>query len=77
MGTLILAEQPDYYVKSAEKTLAVLLAFKGGNTALTVSQVATATEQTSGLGPTFSLTLVDLGYLEIEEIAYRQTPRVL
>lgn len=28
MGTLILAEQPDYYVKSAEKTLAVLLAFK-------------------------------------------------
>ncbi|MGP5047989.1 IclR family transcriptional regulator domain-containing protein [Glutamicibacter bergerei] len=77
MGTLILAEQPDYYVKSAEKTLAVLLAFKGGNTALTVSQVAAATEQTRASARRFLLTLVDLGYLEIEGNTYRQTPRVL
>ena len=77
MGTEIVAEQPDYYVKSAEKTLAVLLAFRGEDSALTVSQVATATEQTRASARRFLLTLVDLGYLAAEGNTYRQTPRVL
>ncbi|WP_404287198.1 IclR family transcriptional regulator C-terminal domain-containing protein [Glutamicibacter arilaitensis] len=72
-----MAEQPDYYVKSAEKTLAVLLAFNGESSALTVSQVAAATDQTRASARRFLLTLVDLGYLAVEGNTYRQTPRVL
>ncbi len=37
-----MSEQPDYYVKSAEKTLAVLLAFNGASAVLTVTEVAAA-----------------------------------
>ncbi|MGP9489561.1 IclR family transcriptional regulator domain-containing protein [Glutamicibacter sp. AOP33-2CA-4] len=77
MGTPIVAEQPDYYVKSAEKTLAVLLAFKGESSALTVSQVAAATDQTRASARRFLLTLADLGYLAVVGNTYRQTPRVL
>ena len=43
-----MTQRPDYFVKSTEKTLAVLLAFNGGNPEMTVSQVAAATEQTQG-----------------------------
>jgi len=71
------AERPDYFVKSAEKTLAVLLAFSAGNSELTVSQVATATDQTRASARRFLLTLVDLGYLQAQGNAFRMTPRVL
>ncbi|MGQ3383601.1 IclR family transcriptional regulator domain-containing protein [Glutamicibacter sp. TV12E] len=72
-----MAERPDYFVKSAEKTLAVLLAFSAGNSELTVSQVAAATDQTRASARRFLLTLVDLGYLQAHGNAYRMTPRVL
>ena len=74
---LRVAEQPDYYVKSAEKTLAVLLAFSAQSDPLTVSQVAAATDVTRATARRFLLTLVDLGYLESVGNAFRQTPRVL
>ena len=72
-----MAERPDYFVKSAEKTLAVLLAFSAGNSELTVSQVATATDQTRASARRFLLTLVDLGYLQAQGNAFKVTPRVL
>lgn len=72
-----MAERPDYFVKSAEKTLTVLLAFSAGNSELTVSQVATATDQTRASARRFLLTLVDLGYLQAQGNAFRMTPRVL
>lgn len=72
-----MAERPDYFVKSAEKTLAVLLAFSAGNSELTVSQVATATDQTRASARRFLLTLVDLGYLQAQGNAFKMTPRVL
>lgn len=72
-----MAERPDYFVKSADKTLAVLLAFSAGNTELTVSQVATATDQTRASARRFLLTLTDLGYLQAVGNAFRMTPRVL
>lgn len=72
-----MSEQPDYYVKSAEKTLAVLLAFNGASTLLTVTEVAAAVGVSRAAARRFLLTLVDLGYLEADGNAYRQTPRVL
>lgn len=72
-----MVQRPDYFVKSTEKTLAVLLAFSAGATDLTVSQVAAATEQTRASARRFLLTLVELGYLETNGSTFRQTPRVL
>jgi IclR family pca regulon transcriptional regulator len=72
-----MAEQPDYYVKSAEKTLAVLLAFDAAHPLLTVTQVAEAIGVSRAAARRFLLTLVELGYLEADGNAYRQTPRVL
>ncbi|MHC6177826.1 IclR family transcriptional regulator domain-containing protein [Glutamicibacter sp. X7] len=70
-------QRQDYFVKSTEKTLAVLLAFNRGGPNMTVSQVAAATEQTRASARRFLLTLVDLGYLENEDGTFRLTPRVL
>ncbi|MGO2863252.1 MAG: IclR family transcriptional regulator domain-containing protein [Brevibacterium sp.] len=67
----------DHFVKSAEKTLAVLLAFNGGSAELTVSQVAEATELTRAAARRFLLTLVDLGYVRATGSHYSLTPRVL
>ncbi|WP_431710334.1 IclR family transcriptional regulator domain-containing protein [Glutamicibacter uratoxydans] len=71
------AEQPDYFVKSAEKTLAVLLAFNGHQEPLTVSQVAVAIDSSRPTARRFLFTLADLGYLETVGNAFRLTPRVL
>lgn len=67
----------DYYVKSAEKTLQVLLAFTAENPALTVTQVAAQTKLTRAAARRFLLTLCDLGYLLADGNTFRQTPRVL
>lgn len=66
-----------YYVKSAEKTLSVLLAFNAENPQLSVTQVAEATDLTRAAARRFLLTLVDLGYLSAQGAQYALTPRVL
>lgn len=74
------APQPpkgDHYVKSAEKTLAVLLAFNADQPQLSVTQVAEATMLTRAAARRFLLTLVDLGYLSTDGTQYSLTPRVL
>lgn len=68
---------PAYFVKSAEKTLAVLLAFSATQPRLTVTQVAEATDLTRAAARRFLLTLVDLGYLATDGPTYELTPRVL
>jgi IclR family pca regulon transcriptional regulator len=70
-------ENGDYFVKSAEKTLNVLLAFTSERPALTVTQVADATDMTRAAARRFLLTLTDLGYLSTDGTLFRQTPRVL
>ncbi|MFB0835888.1 IclR family transcriptional regulator domain-containing protein [Arthrobacter halodurans] len=70
-------QQPEYYVKSAEKTLGVLLAFNGGAASLTVTQVADAADLSRAAARRFLLTLTDLGYVVADGNAYRLTPRVL
>ncbi|MEE1619828.1 IclR family transcriptional regulator domain-containing protein [Zafaria sp. Z1313] len=66
-----------YYVKSAEKTLSVLLAFTAAGSALSVTQVAEATDLSRAAARRFLLTLTDLGYLSTDGTLFRQTPRVL
>lgn len=70
-------EKSAYYVKSAEKTLAVLLAFNAENPQLSVTQVAEATNLTRAAARRFLLTLVDLGYLNAIGTQFALTPRVL
>ncbi|MCI4010320.1 IclR family transcriptional regulator C-terminal domain-containing protein [Brevibacterium sp. ZH18] len=69
--------QSPHYVKSAEKTLAVLLAFTADNPHLTVTEVAAATHLTRAAARRFLLTLTDLGYLSTEGSRFALTPRVL
>ena len=66
-----------YFVKSAEKTLAVLLAFSASQPRLSVTQVAQATDLTRAAARRFLLTLVDLGYLVTDGSTFELTPRVL
>ncbi|GAA4374551.1 IclR family transcriptional regulator domain-containing protein [Paeniglutamicibacter cryotolerans] len=68
---------PDYFVKSAEKTLSVLLAFTPERPSLTVTQAATAVGVTRASARRFLLTLADLGYLRVQGNSFVQTPRVL
>lgn len=69
--------QSPHYVKSAEKTLAVLLAFNADTPYRTVTEVAAATHLTRAAARRFLLTLVDLGYLSTEGSHFALTPRVL
>lgn len=68
---------PDYFVKSAEKVLQILLAFTSSSPALTVSQAAAATSMSRAAARRFLLTLTDLGYLSTDGTSFTQTPRVL
>lgn len=77
MATASTPENGDYFVKSAEKTLSVLLAFTGDRPALSVTQVAEATDLTRAAARRFLLTLTDLGYLSTDGTLFKQTPRVL
>lgn len=67
----------DHYVKSAEKTLSVLLAFTAESPQLSVTQVAEATSLTRAAARRFLLTLVDLGYLSTDGTQFSLTARVL
>ncbi|WP_417233353.1 IclR family transcriptional regulator domain-containing protein [Arthrobacter sp.] len=68
---------PDYFVKSADKVLQILLAFTSAHPTLTVSQAAAATSMSRAAARRFLLTLTDLGYLATDGTTFTQTPRVL
>lgn len=70
-------EVPDYFVKSADKVLQILLAFTSAQPRLTVTQAAAATSMSRAAARRFLLTLTDLGYLSTDGTAFTQTPRVL
>ncbi|EMY32414.1 IclR family transcriptional regulator [Arthrobacter crystallopoietes BAB-32] len=68
---------PAYYVKSVEKTFAVLLAFTADEPRLTMTRVAAKAELSRAAARRFLLTLADLGYLRTDGTHFELTPRAL
>ena len=66
-----------YYVKSAEKTLAVLSVFTPAQPRLSMSAVASATGLSRAAARRFLLTLCDLGYLRSDGTLFELAPRSL
>ncbi|WP_217166633.1 IclR family transcriptional regulator C-terminal domain-containing protein [Streptomyces sp. AC512_CC834] len=71
------AARAPYFVKSFERGLAVIRAFDAEHPALTLSEVARASELTRAAARRFLLTLADLGYVHTDGRRFRLTPRVL
>ncbi|WP_426566159.1 IclR family transcriptional regulator domain-containing protein [Angustibacter sp. McL0619] len=67
---------PDF-VQSLERGLAVIRAFDADHPALTLSEVARATDLTRAAARRFLLTLVDLGYMRTDGRLFSLRPRVL
>jgi IclR family transcriptional regulator, pca regulon regulatory protein len=65
------------FVQSLQRGLAVIRAFDADNPALTLSDVAKATELAPATARRFVLTLVELGYMRAEGRYFRLSPRVL
>ena len=65
------------FVQSLQRGLAVIRAFDAENPALTLSEVARATGLARAAARRFLLTLVDLGYMRVEDRRFTLTPRVL
>lgn len=65
------------FVRSLERGLAVIGAFEGSGSGLTTSEVAASVGLTRAAARRFLLTLVELGYVRLENRVYRLTPRVL
>lgn len=70
-------EAAPHYVKSVEKTFAVLLAFTSAEPRLTVSQVAVKADLSRAAARRFLLTLTDLGYLQMVGTFFELTPRTM
>jgi IclR family pca regulon transcriptional regulator len=70
------ARSPDF-VQSLERGLAVIRAFDADHPALTLSEVARATELTRAAARRFLLTLVELGYMRTDGRLFSLRPRVL
>ncbi|GHC79538.1 IclR family transcriptional regulator [Nocardiopsis terrae] len=73
-------EAPDrgaHFVQSLERGLMVVRAFSAERPAMTLSEVARATELTRAAARRFLLTLVDLGYVRTDGRMFSLTPRVL
>lgn len=70
-------ETPAYWVKSAEKTLAVLLAFSADEPRLTITRAAAKADLSRAAARRFLLTLTDLGYLRNDGSVFELTPRAL
>ncbi|WP_284023408.1 IclR family transcriptional regulator C-terminal domain-containing protein [Arthrobacter sp. zg-Y1219] len=66
-----------YYVKSVEKTLAVLQSFTPEHPQLSVSAVAAAADLSRASARRFLMTLCDLGYLSCEGPLFALAPRSL
>ena len=71
------AERDSGFVQSLQRGLAVIRAFDAENPALTLSDVAKATDLAPATARRFVLTLVDLGYMRAEGRWFRLSPRVL
>ncbi len=65
------------FVQSLQRGLAVIRAFDAENPALTLSEVARSTGLARAAARRFLLTLVDLGYMRVENRRFTLTPRVL
>lgn len=65
------------FVQSLQRGLAVIRAFDGDNPKLTLSEVARSTGLARAAARRFLLTLVDLGYMRVEDRRFMLTPRVL
>lgn len=65
------------YVQSFARGLSVIRAFGEDRPTLTLSEVARETGLTRAAARRFLLTLVDLGYVSVDERHFRLTPRVL
>lgn len=70
-------EPASYYVKSVEKTFAVLLAFTSEEPRLTVTRAAAKADLSRAAARRFLLTLTDLGYLQADGNFFQLTPRTL
>ncbi|MEU3896691.1 IclR family transcriptional regulator C-terminal domain-containing protein [Streptomyces sp. NPDC045251] len=71
------AARAPHFVRSFERGLAVIRAFDADHPALTLSEVARASELTRAAARRFLLTLTDLGYVHTDGRLFRLTPRVL
>lgn len=67
----------DGYVQSFARGLAVIRAFNGDRPAMTLSEVADAAGLTRAGARRILLTLVNLGYVNLDGRQYRLTPRIL
>ena len=65
------------FVQSLERGLSVIRAFDGAPTALTLSDVAKATGLPRAAARRFLLTLVELGYMDVDGRRFRLRPKVL
>jgi IclR family transcriptional regulator, pca regulon regulatory protein len=65
------------FVQSLQRGLAVIRAFDTDNPALTLSDVAKATDLAPATARRFVLTLVELGYMRTDGRLFRLSPRVL
>ncbi|WP_017586719.1 IclR family transcriptional regulator domain-containing protein [Nocardiopsis ganjiahuensis] len=66
-----------HFVQSLERGLMVVRAFSAERPAMTLSEVARATDLTRAAARRFLLTLVDLGYVRTDGRMFSLTPRVL
>ena len=65
---------PAYWVKSAEKTLGVLLAFSSDEPRLTITRAAAKADLSRAAARRFLLTLTDLGYLRSDGNTFELHP---
>jgi IclR family transcriptional regulator, pca regulon regulatory protein len=65
------------FVQSLQRGLAVIRAFDAEQPSLTLSEVARATGLPRAAARRFLLTLVELGYMRVDDRRFRLTPRVL
>ena len=70
-------DRGSWYVKSVEKTFAVLDAFTAESPRLSVSDVAAAADLSRAAARRFLMTLAELGYVSLHEGRYQLAPRSL
>jgi IclR family pca regulon transcriptional regulator len=77
LGSIANSERDSGFVQSLQRGLAVIRAFDTDNPALTLSDVAKATDLAPATARRFVLTLVELGYMRTDGRLFRLSPRVL